>query len=204
MSDLVSEFFKRDLREEEAEELAGCLSASVEEAGRFASLAEEDWKRLGLPEPGQGRGWRGAFIILSALLGLAGLYLAFQAMKTTQGPAYFEETRAELKAAGPEAEASLPKAGGRLSKAAPRLRVRLEGDSRFVAEVFGAFKAEQARVLDRQGRELARLSLLRPLNAWLWDGRRATGARAGAGFYEIRVEGEGKRLSKWVEIEVKP
>ncbi len=51
MNDWIAEYFKRDLTESEEQELSERISASPEEAQRFARLMAEHYRGLGLPEP---------------------------------------------------------------------------------------------------------------------------------------------------------
>ena len=51
MSDLMKEFFERDLKDEEKKRLSKEISSSDESALKFAKLAEDAYRETGLPEP---------------------------------------------------------------------------------------------------------------------------------------------------------
>lgn len=81
MADLVVENFRRDLNAEEEDLLASQLAASPDDAERFAALAEAEYKRFGLPEPG--RRWRPAPSLLWGL-GAAALVAGWAAWPASE------------------------------------------------------------------------------------------------------------------------
>jgi hypothetical protein len=93
VSDLLNDFFKRDLTEPEKRQLAKELSNSPESASRFALLAEEFYQGTGLPQPvWESRDWpsgHSKWWILKPLipLGLIVTLLTFAGYKWLSQPA---------------------------------------------------------------------------------------------------------------------
>lgn len=97
MADLMKEFFRRDLTDNEEQSLADLLAASPRHSMRFAELARRAYRKTGLPdEGGSGNGpfgplkpmlpfvWRG--LLLMVTIGLT-LYLFLETLHLLQAPA---------------------------------------------------------------------------------------------------------------------
>ena len=203
MADLIAEHFSRDLSEAEENELAQLIKDSPQEAERFAELAAQDWKHLGLAEPVLRRlklpkpmhALGG--LALAAVAAFAALHEAPQAPQ----PRSIEQTIVYTRfgehkgASGP---AQLP--GEQLQVIA-----RPGTDKIFTLQLLHP-KAiiQSADVYDEEGH---RVSALKSTDTrewgWSWNGRNSQGSLAKPGRYELRLQRENGKLSRWVQVEVR-
>lgn len=203
-TDLLEDYFKRDLGRAEDEALAQDLAASPELSGRFARLAAEDYSRLGLPEPvwpEKGSRKRLVWLLLLAAGTLTGLGV-WQAQSRVEKPAVLiarEEgglaVEAPLNPSAAEAPASPPRPQ---PAAAQHLRVQASTQGFLVALDPGPGQGPLS-VQDAQGHALCQV----PVDAngrWLWRGIDAQGRAVSPGSYRLVAEAQGRSLVGWVEV----
>jgi hypothetical protein len=216
-TDLIADFFTRNLEVAEDAALAALLESSPEAAERFAGLAADDYQRLGLPAP----------VVPNPLvkrlkfgaLGLACLAALFwwwnqptqthavdvgvvpQADREVSLPQPSAEHRARRQAD----EDLEPRTNGQDlapagEAAVPRLSISMETrQGPFDVKVTGG-TAQPVGVLDSGGNLVGRLTPAGP-QAWAWDAKRRDGKPAGPGRYRICLLAGDRPLRQWVEIE---
>jgi hypothetical protein len=204
---LLTDYFARDLTEQEDEELAFLLKNSPADAEHFADLAAQDSIRMGLGRPGRGRL---VFVIDTAVgllaataLGIA-TYMFFNAGReaTPSRPAAaappVHSSAGDSDSAGLRPKANPPQA----QTVPPHLEVLVDTSGRpgFSIRLLPSPDDGIAVAYDAQGKPLGRLESVGP-STWFWNGNDAAGNQVSPGSYEIRVYGHGWRYSKWVEIE---
>lgn len=203
--DLIADFYRRDLSEAEEDALGAQLQASPEAAERFAALAQQDYSRFGLAEPGDstpGGRRRAAWVLLLLLAG--GSWLAYGLRNDRPAVTLIPEAREELRevrrplASAPEPAEAAP------ATAPVEAHLRVSADSAkgpFHAKVEGA-DASALGVFDDAGRPVGRLRTLGPRDL-AWDGRDAQGQAVLPGRYALTVRAGGRVLRQWVEIDVR-
>jgi FlgD Ig-like domain len=212
MTNLVDEFFKRNLSESEAQDLEQLLGHSPDEASRFAERMKQEYLSLGLPAPQLPR-----HLAHTASAGLspwvstlvAGGFLSAAALTWWFWPA----PKAALLAPVPPAPltatvAITPHAKALLSPPPPaipepvtgsteagnRLNVVVDLDAAAPVKVSVLDPKDQAvRVLYEGTLQAGKWSLR-------WDGKCADGSRAPAGDYRIEVESGAHRMTRTVSI----
>ncbi|HVZ80913.1 MAG TPA: FlgD immunoglobulin-like domain containing protein [bacterium] len=213
MTDLVQDFFTRDLSEAEHEALSGLLAGSPDVALRYEGLLEQNYLSLGLPQPTLPPGLRslpkagglaGSAWLAMGLAGLAALGLALWKYQ----PRSASQPAVAVKGAVEPSVPILKKNVKRPLPVAPvaagpaqegqELSVLLDAPQRSLVTV---------RILDAQGREVRALYTgFVEAGRWnfTWDGLLADGAPAGAGNYRIDVQSGATHLSKDIQIKLAP
>lgn len=216
-TDLIADYFIRNLEPGEDAALAALLESSPEAAERFANLAREDYRRLGLPVPAVpnpllGRLKYGGF----GLLVLAGLLWWWNQPTRTDAVAVgvVPQSDSEVALPRPELErhrASRPPAEDMESGAdalapafqdavRPHLSISMEsGQGPFDVKVTGG-TAQAVGVFDSGGTLVGRLAPAGP-QAWVWDAKASAGRPVGPGRYRICLRAGEQPLKQWVEIE---
>jgi hypothetical protein len=210
--DLIAEYYRRDLDAAEDESLAALLESSPEASARFASLAADEYRGFGLPEPkGSGGGqrlplgyWAGGIAVLLAA-GL--LWLAWprhpKPLSIQEDPGAYQLPQPSEPE--PEAEAEEPRATApeRRERRAPRLWVSAQTpQGPFDVRVDGSGVSKALGVYDGEGRSIARLREVGQ-DRYRWDGRDQQGRLAKPGAYQLRLRSGDEALKQWVEIEVR-
>lgn len=210
--DLIADYYRRDLSEAEDDALAAELQASPEAAERFAALAASDYKRFGLPEPGEsqekrrGRKALWALLAIVASVALLNQMLSDERAKVVSVPEAGEALRQVSRPEAPVAEETGPEQAVQAA-AAPvpvpvRLRVSAESaNGPFHVKVEGA-DAQPLGVFDPAGRPIGRLRATGPRDL-SWDGLDASGLAVLPGRYALSVRAGGRELKQWVEIDVR-
>jgi hypothetical protein len=213
-TDLIAEYFTRNLETAEDAALAALLESSHEAAERFAALASEDYQRLGLPAPVVPnplvkRLKYGALGLLglAALLWWWNLPTRTNAVDVGMVPGADREVRlprptaeAPRRARRPLQEDLEPRAVAADSVAMPRLSISMETrQGPFDVKVTGG-NAQPVGVLDSSGALVGRLAPAGPLD-WVWDAKGKDRKPAPAGRYRICLLAGTRPLRQWVEIE---
>ena len=188
MSQLAEDYFKRDLSEAEEATLAEELKASPELAERFASLAESDYRRLGVPLPS-----RPSYLKPLAMAGLLGLGLV--AWWVHESP---PAERPNLAIEGGSFHAVGARPGQESSSngaSVPRLEVSPGPAGGFEVRLSSGLTLASGEVRDAQGRKVAALRS-DGHGGGIWDGKAAPGR-----YRIVAGPSDGEALSKWVEIE---
>jgi hypothetical protein len=194
-ADLIQDYFRRDLDAAEEESLAQRLRASPEATARFAALAAQDYRAMGLTGPDgnrEGRAWH----VLPLIVLSIGLLTALTVLWKGRPQA----SRA-VPASGVEV-VQLPEAVAKPSSVPEASRLLVQAQTPrgpFEIRVSGP-KAENGEVFDARGRRFAALQRL-DSRRFRWDGRDEDGHPAVPGPYELRVDADGQALKQWVEIE---
>ncbi|HXB98527.1 MAG TPA: hypothetical protein VNZ54_10785 [bacterium] len=210
-TDLIADFFTRNLEQSEDAALAALLESSPEAAERFAALAGQDYQRLGLPKPvppnpllaGLKLGGLG-------LLALAALFYWWNQPTQTRSVAVGVLSQPDREVSLPRPEPRRPSPGRPDEDlqpraqagpgAAPRLSISMETrQGPFDVKVLGG-QAQPVGVLDNAGVLVGRLTPVGP-RAWAWDARTKDGAPAAPGRYRICLLAGDRPLRQWVEIE---
>lgn len=210
MTDLVQEFFQRDLTEAEHEALSGLLAGSPEAAERYEGLLKENYLATGLPQPVLPKGLHhlphaggGLAPLALTLAGLAVVgVLAWKFWPQPQPmPAV---TKAPVEAPQPVMKQVLKKPAAVEPLAAgpgqegQELSVIVNAPQRSLVTV---------RILDAQGKEVRALytGFVEPGKwAFQWDGLLRDGRAADAGDYRIDVQSGAAHLTKEVKIRISP
>ncbi len=213
MTNLVDEFFKRNLSESESQDLDQLLEGSPQEAGRFAERMKREYFSLGLPAPqlpkhlahsssAAGLSPLVSTLVAGGLLSAAALtwwlwpepkaaILAPSApapLVATVAPA--PQTRT-LPALPPPA---IPQAVTSSTEAGNRLNVVVDLDAQAPVKVCVLDPKDQSvRVLYEGTLPAGKWSLR-------WDGKLTDGSRAPAGDYRIEVESGAHRMTRTVSI----
>ena len=212
MSDLIRDYFERDLTEAEKDELGRLLQSSPEASREFAAFAERRYAETGLPEPRWPGSW-GTALPASLKVAGAALILASLALLVCKGPEWIgghdtaapvvdlsslPENREEIRATRP-AEPQVPKA------VAPESFVEGRRYTGLLAVVDKQVPAPaRVRVVDAAGREVRVLyDGTLPKGTWVfrWDGRIDSGAFPQSGAYVIEVLSSGKTLRQPVTLD---
>lgn len=203
-NDLIADYFRRDLGEDEDEALARLLQASPEAAERFAAQAAAEYKAFGLPEPTEGGGGRGLrWALLLIALGGAAAYFwpAAPEARSVLAVAEADDSFAVVRRqAPPPAAVEAPAPAAPAAEPARLLVSAQTPRGPFDIRIVGA-RAGSGSVHNAQGAQVAELQRLDG-RSFRWDGR-AAGRTAPAGAYQIRLDAGGEALKQWVEIEVR-
>jgi hypothetical protein len=209
MTNLVEEFFKRDLTEAEADGLEKLLENSPEDALHFGQNLEQQYLALGLTVPvipshfgpalpKAGFGLLKALVTAVTLAGAGAMGWHYWPRATvflpTQKP-ILPQTLSRPKAKLPPPPIELPQRLTGTSSEGNRLSVVVELDH--LAPV-------QVRILDsenRMVRDLYQGSLQAGKWAIRWDGLLTDGSKAPSGNYRIQVQSGATEMSKNVDIE---
>jgi hypothetical protein len=229
VTDLVKDYFVRTLSATEADALGLELRDSADTARRFALLAEQDYRRLGLPAPGtRDRGRKFWLLGAGFLLGAAASWAWFdhpwsvateRALAPAQEESFPEESpaprhrphRAELDevampVAAPPTAIRPAKNISAPAAPAPLLRLlvsaRSGGQLAFDIRLDGASAAARAQVLDRGGYVIRPLQTIAP-SQWVWDGRDSNGRLVPKGNYCIQAIDADQKRVKWVKVEAR-
>jgi hypothetical protein len=215
-TDLIADFFTRNLEVSEDAALAALLESSPEAAERFASLAAQDYQRLGLPAPVAPNPWLGRLKLGGlGLLVLVGLLWWWNQPSRTDAVAVGTAPQTDSEVAlprpetpqhraQPQAEEDLePRANGEASDrsgSAPRLNISMETrQGPFDVRVSGG-EAQAVGVLDSGGNLVGHLAPV-GARAWVWDAKGKDGRPVGPGRYRICLRSGDQPLRQWVEIE---
>jgi hypothetical protein len=211
MTDLVQEFFKRDLTEAEHEALNGLLAGSPEAVERYEGLLKENYLATGLPQPVLPKGLQhlphagGGLAHGPLALTLAGLAtVGVLAWKFWPQPLTPMVSKSPVEAPKPVMKQVLKKpvavepfAAGP-GQEGQELSVIVNAPQRSLVTV---------RILDAQGKEVRALytGFVEPGKwAFRWDGLLRGGAPAGAGDYRIDVQSGAAHMTKEVKISLNP
>jgi hypothetical protein len=215
--DLIADYFTRNLEVGEDAALAALLESSPEAAERFAQLAGEDYRRLGLPVPAVPNPLLGYLKMGGlGLLVLAGLLWWWNLPTRTASVAVGVVPSADREVSLPRpvlerheskrpVEADLePQTQDRAQDSAggsqPRLTISMETrQGPFEVRVSGG-TAQPVGVLDSAGNLVGRLAPNGP-QSWAWDAKGKDGKPVPAGRYRICLLADGQPLRQWVEIE---
>lgn len=220
MADLILEFFKRDLNENEMEELGRLLERSPEEALRFGSGMEKLYLGTGYPlpklpkglkplpkPPGGGGGFAaggmaGATKITLLALMVTGAGLSIWKYWLSPAPASTAAVGIPTVAPNPpspratvhHAALSLPPIAAGPKEKGDELSIFLDSPQRALVTV---------RILDFTGAEVRQIYAgFVESGRWQfkWDGLLSGGETAPPGSYRIEVRSGAKRLEKTVQI----
>lgn len=211
MTNLVEEFFKRDLTEAEAQGLDELLEKSPEDALRFGQNLEQQYLSLGLTVPTipshfgpalpkAGWGLLKSLLAAATLTGAGLLAWTYWPKPTAIVPTTLPKPSLTTALSRPKAQlppppVELPQRLTSASQEGNRLSVVVELDH--AAPV-------QVRIFNPQNREVRDLyqGSLQP-GKWSihWDGLLGDGSRAPAGSYRIEVESGASEMSKNVAVE---
>ncbi len=214
MSDLIEQFFTRDLSEAEHEALSKLLQQSPEAAVKYERLLEQNYLATGLPQPTLPKGLThfpttggsllGKSILLKVLaVGLAalagGLLWKFWPKSNIAVPAAVQQPIQQIppvithkKPAPVEPLAAGPNQEGQ------ELSVVLNAAQKSLVTV---------RILDPSGREVRALytGFVDPGKwSFQWDGLLENGQSANAGDYRIDVQSGATHLTKDIQIKLQP
>ena len=211
MTDLIQEFFKRDLNESEQESLSKILEESPDAALRYENLLERNYLATGLPQPTfpkslqslpQSGGWVSrvgwtklaavGLVVLGGTLwkfwpeSKAGYSLPSPQVQTLRVPRPINSV--VKKSVSPRSLAAEPVQEGQ------ELSVVVDVSSKSLVTV---------RILDTKGTEIRNLhtGFVGP-GRWTfqWDGLLENREPASAGFYRIDVQSGSTHLSKGIQI----
>jgi hypothetical protein len=211
MTNLVDEFFKRNLTESESQDLDQLLEHSPQEAGRFAERMKQEYFSLGLPAPQLPKrlAHSGSTAGLSPLVStlVAGGFLSAAALTWW----FWPESKASILAPSAPAPVAatvapptrtlpilpppaIPQAVTSSTEAGNRLNVVVDLDTQAPVKVC---------VLDPKDQSVRTLyEGTLPAGKWSlrWDGKLSDGSRAPAGDYRIEVESGAHRMTRTVSI----
>ena len=212
MSDLIHDYFEKDMTEAEKDELGRLLQSSPEASREFAALAERRYAETGLPEPRWPGSW-GTALPVSLKVAGAALILVSLALLVCKGPEWIggrdavapavdlsalPENREEPRTARPAA----PQAPTNVT---PESFVEGRRCTGLLAVVDKQTPAPaRVRVVDAAGREVRVLyDGTLPKGTWVfrWDGRLDSGASPQSGAYVIEVLSAGKTLRQPVTLD---
>lgn len=215
-TDLIADFFTRNLDVAEDAALAALLESSAEAAERFAALAGEDYQRLGLPAPVVPNPLAGR--LKMGAIGLACLAALFwwsnqptrtnavdvglvpQADREVSLPQATAERHRARRQADEDLEPRTNSQAPAGETALPRLSISMETrQGPFDVKVTGG-TAQPVGVLDSDGNLVGRLTSAGP-QTWAWDAKRRDGKPAAPGRYRICLLAGDQPLRQWVEIE---
>lgn len=211
MTDLIQEFFTRDLNESEHEELSKLLEKSPDAALRYEKLVEQNYLATGLPQPTlpqslqslpQGEGWVSrvgwAKFAAVGMVILGGALWKFWTEFKTEYPLPSPQVQAlqvphpiisvVKKPVSTRSLAIEPIQGGQ------ELSVVVDVPNKSLVTV---------RILDAGGREIRNLhtGFVDPGRVtFQWDGLLENGESASTGFYRIDVQSGVTHLSKGIQI----
>lgn len=204
---LLSDFFKRNLTEDEKVRLGEMLESSSDAADRFAQLAEEDYRASGYPDPletgksplsflkGHGLALLGALLGLALIVGVGKMCFKVASVNQVAVPA---TTSVAIEA--PVEESEQLSEGRGVSRAdekktsLPQLKVTLPSVSRLSIDIFGP---------DGQGvRHLVGGVFPGGVHRFPWDEKDDRGRRVTSGVYRAVIL-RGKERTE-VSIQVKP
>lgn len=206
MTNLVEEFFKRDLSETEAQALEDLLERSSGDALRFGEKLRGEYLSLGLPDPQtippsvatapQSLAWVKAFLLAAAFGGLATTVWRLETKPAivpvphAVAPSNLTRHREEL----PPPPVVIPE----------RLTSTAEGNRLSVVVELGKAAPVQVSILGPNHQNVRSLfdGNLQP-GKWSlhWDGLLDDGSKAPAGDYHIQVRSGSSEMSKTVSIE---
>jgi len=217
MTDLIQEFFNRDLTEAEQEALSKLLEGSPDAALRYESLLEQNYLATGLPQPTLPEGlqslpqpgngslpwWTGSLKFVAVGLVAAGIALwkfwpepkPVTPLSTQQVPAL-----PAARPAQPEAIHPLPI---RPSAAQPAQ----EGQELSVLVDVPRKSLVTVHILNEQGKEVRNLYTgFVEAGRWSfrWDGLLENGETANTGHYRIDVQSGATHQSKDIQINLQP
>lgn len=213
MSNLVEEFFKRDLTEAEAQELEGLLEKSPEDSLRFGQNLEQQYLSLGLTVPAI----PGHFGPALPKAGW-GLLKSLLAAATLTGAGLLAWTLWPKPAAVisvPSPKTALPQTLSRPKAKLPAPPVEIlqrltgtsqEGNRLSVVVELDHAAPVQVRIFDPFNREVRALyqgNLQAGKWSIHWDGLLTDGSKAPSGNYRIQVQSGTTEMSKNVVIESK-
>lgn len=217
MSDLVQEFFKRDLSEAEHEALSKVLEQSPEAALSYQSLLEQNYLATGLPQPTLPKGLQTLpHIGGGGLAGNSTLLKFFLVGLATTGVALWKFWP-QSKAIAPNAiqkVVSKPVIPSVIHRVKPLLPFKpvaagaaQEGQELSVVVNTPQKSLVTVRILDSKGQEIRALytGFVESGHwAFQWDGLLQNGQAAEAGNYKIDVQSGAAHLSKNIQIKLKP
>jgi hypothetical protein len=214
-TDLIADYFIRNLEPGEDAALAALLESSPEAAERFAALAGQDYQRLGLPVPvvpnpllGRLKYGGLGLLVLAGLLWWWNQPTRTAAVAVGLVPQADSEVPLPRPAAAPRRyrprmESDLEPRANQASapeSAPPRLTISMETrQGPFDVKVSGG-TAQPVGVLDSGGNVVGRLIPSGP-QAWVWDAKGRDGQPVGPGRYRICLLAGDRPLRQWVEIE---
>lgn len=211
MTDLVDEFFKRDLTEAEAQALEGLLEKSPEEALKFAGKLRMEYAATGLPEPRVPKSFGPAASKAGGAL-LKGFF-AVAALAGASVIAWWmwpkPQAATNLSIEKPAAPQILPRHRAPLPPPPVEVPRRLtgspvEGNRLSVVVELDQPAPVQVRILDPRDQVVRRLyegNLQAGKWSLHWDGLLSDGSQAPAGNYRIQVKSGSTEMSKAVAIE---
>ena len=217
MTDLIQEFFTRDLSEAENEALSKLLAESPDAVSRYEGLLEKNYLSLGLPQPvlpkglqnppyisgsaaAGGSGWMAVGLAGLALTGLAVWKFWPQAPTMTAPQA---SVRSEAPKPMPQNVKHAVKPPAPVKPVA--VEPAQEGDALSVVVNTTQKSLVTVRILGPAGQEVRALytGFVEPGKwSFQWDGRLDSGEAANPGNYRIDVRSGPTHLAK--DIRIKP
>jgi hypothetical protein len=206
MTNLVEEFFKRDLSETEAQALEDLLETSSGDAMRFGAKLRGEYLSLGLPDPqtpspsmataSHSLTWVKAFLLTAAFAGLAAT-----AWRFSSKPAIVPIPHAVALPIITRHREALPPPPVAIPE---RLTSTAEGNRLSVVVELGKAAPVKVSILGPNHQTVRALydGNLQP-GKWSlhWDGLLDDGSKAPAGDYHIQVRSGSSEMSKTVSIE---
>lgn len=206
MTNLIDEFFKRDLTEAEAQALENALESSPLDALRFGELMKGEYLGLGLPDPGA------ALPLPSpAPLALTKAAVALTAVLAAGTAAWWFWPASKLVSIPPSITTEAPKSVSKPRALPPpplvipeRLNVSSPEGNRLSVVVELAKPAPvKVFIQDKRGQVVRSLydgKLEAGKWSLRWDGLLADGAKAPSGDYLIQVESGSHKMAKNVSV----